>query len=188
MPALLETSAHIPFPRGTPISVNARTFGGFSLQVDGRTIPPRDFKAANARWLFLYLLLHEGKVISQDRLREMFWPASSESKGHRALLTSVYRARQALGHSELIERVDQAYRLGRRCRLLLDVKDFLEGHRQVRKSADRATKAQWSARMNALYEGPFVPECTDLWCVKIRLELEEVRADSLRLGAGAECT
>jgi DNA-binding SARP family transcriptional activator len=159
-----------------PIEVKVTTFGGFSLEVDGRPILARDWKAANARWLFLYLALRKGEEIAQDQLREIFWPASSAIKGHRALLTSVYRARKALGHHHLIERVDQAYRLGECCQLWLDVKEFVECHRR-QKGAD-GPNSDWVQRMNALYKGPFVPEYSDLWCATMRQELAELNREA----------
>jgi DNA-binding SARP family transcriptional activator len=162
---------------GRPIELRATTFGGFHVEIDGRAVDTRDWKAASARWIFLYLILHEGEEIGQARLRELFWPASPPEQGHRALLTSIYRARRALGYAEAIERTEQSYRLGRRCKLWLDLREFLECHALWRTEEGGL---EHLIRMENLYRGPFVPECSDVWCAKLRLEIEQLRSQLQR--------
>lgn len=153
------------------IEVCVRAFGGFSVEVDGRPVSGRAWKAVNARWLFLYLLLKRGEEVSEDRLRDLFWPGSPVEKGQRALITAVYRARRALGHSGLIQRTGTGYCLAPNVCLRFDVEEYRECHRRILAGGTHGG-SEWLERMTALRTGPFLPECADQWCHRLRDELD----------------
>ena len=108
--------------------IEVRTLGGLRLKVKGQNLERKTWQSANARWLFVYLLSRGGQSVPEDRLAKLFWPGSPANKAHRALVSSVHRARKALGDSDLLVRYDRSYGIARDCRYWLDSEVLTEAY------------------------------------------------------------
>lgn len=162
------------------------TFGRLKVSIDGRTVERKDWQSANARWVFLYLLTRRRQAVPEGRLAELFWPGSPPTKAHRALVSSVHRARKALGDSSLIARYDRSYGISRECDYVLDCEQFLDAYKkgcQLVYQKVREGALECFERMTGLYAGDFIPECEDQWCVGLRHDFKLKMVDALEKGA-----
>lgn len=183
----------LPAPSPQPLSpdqehydVEARTLGGLRLKVGGEDVSRKAWQSANARYLFVYLLSRGGQSVPEDRLAQIFWPGSPARKAHRALVSSVHRARKALGEAELLVRYDRSYGIDRECDYWLDSEELTEAYQVgtrhfYQKNMDKAL-AQFERVLN-LYQGPYLPDCHDEWAVKIRESLRLKAVDAAEKGA-----
>lgn len=72
-------------------------FGGFSVTVDGRPIPPEHFKRRNSGLLLALLCVRKGHVMRRTELVEMMWPDAEYSTGFQRLYEAESGARNAMG-------------------------------------------------------------------------------------------
>jgi two-component SAPR family response regulator len=166
--------------------LEARTLGGFQLKVKGETLQRKSWQSANARWLFVYLLSRGGQSVPEDRLAKLFWPGSPAKKAHRALVSSVHRARKALGDADLIARYDRSYGVARDCDYWLDSEELTQSYQSgtrhyYQKNMDKALSE--FEKVLGLYHGPFLPDCHDQWATKVREGLKLKAVDAAEKGA-----
>ena len=179
--------ASVPSSQGEErYDVEARTLGGLSLKVKGEVVSRKAWQSANARYLFIYLLSRGGQSVPEDRLAQIFWPGSPARKAHRALVSSVHRARKALGESELLVRYDRSYGIDRECDYWLDSEELTEAYQvgtrhYYQKNMEKAL-TQFE-RVLELYQGPYLPDCHDEWAGKIRESLRLKAVDAAEKGA-----
>ncbi len=162
------------------------TFGGFHLILDGKKVTAKTWQSAKARWLFLYLLTRGGQSVPEGRLAETFWPDSPSEKAHRALVSSVHRARKALNDSDLIVRYDCGYGLARDCDYSLDSEDFIETYvrgGRFHHAGDLAKALECFQAMSELYRGDFVLDCPLRWCSALRDDYRLKMGDAYEKGA-----
>lgn len=163
-----------------------KTFGGFSLRLDGEKVTAKAWQSAKARWLFLYLLTRGGQTVPEGRLAELFWPDSPSEKAHRALVSSVHRARKALNDSELIVRYDCSYGLARDVEYSLDSEDFVETYVRGTRwhhNGETGKALECFQAMTELYQGDFVIDCPLKWCKVLRDDYRLKMVDALERGA-----
>ncbi|MEX0869346.1 MAG: AAA family ATPase, partial [Nitriliruptoraceae bacterium] len=72
-----------------------RLFGGFSVQFDGRPLPP--LPSRSARLLFAWLALHAGRPQPRSLLSDRFWPEATESRARRRLSHALWQIQDCLG-------------------------------------------------------------------------------------------
>lgn len=166
--------------------LEVRTLGGFQMKVKGKELDRKAWQSANARWLFIYLLSRGGQSVPEDRLATLFWPGSPGKKAHRALVSSVHRARKALGETEYLVRYDRSYGIARDCDYWLDSEEMLESYQSgtrhyYQKNMDQAL-AHFE-RVLQLYQGPYLPDCHDEWADKVRDGLKLKAVDAAEKGA-----
>ncbi len=167
--------------RGRPFSLVVHTLGKFKVAVDGREVDRRSWQSLNARLVFVYLLERGGQSVPEDRIATQFWPGSPPQKAHRALVSSIHRARKALGNSDLIVRYDGSYGVARDCDYWLDsarlVEAYQEGtHHLYQGNPDEAKV--YLQQVLDLYAGPYLDDCQDDWCRRIRDDLRMKAVDS----------
>ena len=128
-----------------------------------------------------------GQSVPEDRLAEVFWPGSPPSKAHRALVSSIHRARKALGEQELLVRYDRSYGISRDCSYQLDSQRLLESYKEGTKHFyhnNPETALRCFREVLALYQGPYLPDCQDEWCEKQRSDLKLKAVDAAEKAAG----
>jgi Tol biopolymer transport system component/DNA-binding SARP family transcriptional activator len=138
-----------------------RTFGGLSLENDGRTIGGA--AAQRARLAVLAVLAVAGdSAVSRDRLLTLFWPESDADRARGALNQALYALRRSVGEQKLTLGTGDL-RLNPEV-IASDAADF-----------ERAVSGGDFAAAVALYGGPFLdgihvkglPEF-DHWCERAR--------------------
>ena len=162
------------------------TLGRLSVKVKGKVLDRKSWQSANARWLFIYLLQRGGQSVPEDRLAETFWPGSPASKAHRALVSSIHRARKALGEQEFLVRYDRSYGISRDCSYRLDSQRLLDRYKEGTKHFyhnNLETALNCFQEVLNLYQGPYLPDCHDEWCVKQRAELKLKAVDAAEKAA-----
>jgi two-component SAPR family response regulator len=157
------------------------TLGRFEVKINNQIVDRKAWQSANARWIFVYLLSRRGQSVPEDRLAELFWPGSPTKKAHRALVSSVHRARKALQDPELLVRYDKSYGISRDCEFWLDSDQLLSHYKEGTRNfyqgnTDQAITALEKAL--ALYQGPFLPNCHDVWCHRIRADIRMKTVDA----------
>lgn len=169
--------------------VNASTaelLGGFRLTIHAR--PVTNWRAGKSRALFQYLLVHQDRVITRDRLRETLWPHLPASAGTTSVKAAVHGARSALrtvpGQAPPVEirAVGGGYLL-HGGGLWTDVGAFtrrLNAANAADRAGDRVTAADSYQRAMAVYRGPFLPEQDADWAVEQREWLRTLALRALR--------
>lgn len=157
------------------LPLEVATLGRFEVRIQGEPVERKAWQSAKARWLFVYLLSRGGQSVPEDRLAEQFWPGSPQKKAHRALVSSVHRARTALKDPEMIARYDRSYGINRELEYRLDSEELLDAYRAgtryyYQKSFPQAQEKL--LKVMELYQGEFIPQCDDSWCVRIREDLK----------------
>jgi two-component SAPR family response regulator len=75
-------------------AVSVRTFGAFELAFEGVAV--EQWRAGKARNLLQFLLLHRGRTVSRDTLREALWPSTPWSRDSSSLKVAVHMLRKVL--------------------------------------------------------------------------------------------
>jgi two-component SAPR family response regulator len=149
-------------PQGSVLRVY--TLGHTRVAWGEAEIPASQWESHRARWLFLYLVSRRGQWVSNERLRDMFWPESDEEKAQRSLVSTIHRCRKALGEASLLQRSDRGYSLESGAQLWWDLEQLERAHRQLQ-SADPEPALR---QIEALYQGEFCPDCPYEWADPIR--------------------
>lgn len=184
-PLLEEFGASTPEPaqkeEAPTRDIHVKTLGGFEVRIKGELVDRKAWQSASARWLFVYLLSRGGQSVPEDRLAELFWPGSPPKKAHRALVSSVHRARKAIDNSDLLVRYDRSYGISRECDYYLDSEEMLEAYREGTRHFYQKNQEQalhHLQRVLELYRGPYLPDCPDQWCEKPRRTLRLKAVDA----------
>lgn len=135
--------------------------GPLEVRVDGREIPPKDFKVKAARLLLVHLLANPSGA-TRDQLVAILWP--HEEPARSALSMVVQRLRLALepeaarGQASrfILFRGDR-YLLNRAVRMRTDVADFRHLLRHARQAEPRSPERVRTLLQGlALYRGPYL--------------------------------
>jgi two-component SAPR family response regulator len=144
------------------------TLGDTRISVGGRACV---FESARARWLLLYLCSRRGQLVTQERLRDLFWPDSDADKAQRALVSTVHRVRKALDLPDVLLREERGYRFNTALGAWWDLDQMERCWREGQSSA-RAGRMAEAVRSflvgAALYRGEFARDCSDEWVLGVR--------------------
>ncbi len=78
------------------VRIQVRTFGEFTLIVDGDRIETNKWRSKKALDVFSYLLLHYGQPVHKEVLIDFLWPNLDTHTGNRRLLNAVSELRKYL--------------------------------------------------------------------------------------------
>ena len=180
--ALKEQGVASPSGEAQPTNrLVVKTLGQLEIKLSGQAVERKAWQSSNAKWLFVYLLTRGCQSVPEGRLAEQFWPGSPAKKAHRALVSSVHRARKALDDPELLVRYDKSYGIKRDCDYWLDCEEMVDAYKEgtlhfYRQNNDLATSHL--NRVLELYKGDFIPSCADSWAVRIREDLKMKAVDA----------
>jgi DNA-binding SARP family transcriptional activator len=157
-----------------------RSLGEGQVVRDGRALTSSDWRAAMAKELFFYILLHG--PLERDAIGAVFWPELSTKKMRNSFHTTLHRMRGAVGAQAVVVE-DGVYRLGD-VDYWFDVHEFeaLVARARLLPPHDWQTEDLWQ-RAVALYKGDFMPEVERMWCVPRREALRETYIEAL-IGMG----
>jgi ATP/maltotriose-dependent transcriptional regulator MalT/DNA-binding SARP family transcriptional activator len=135
---------------------------------DGRPVSSSEWRAAMAKELFFYILLHG--PVERDAIGLVFWPDLPAEKVTNNFHSTLYRVRKAVGGDAVVVEGGK-YTLG--VDYWFDVQEFETLTERARLLPPHDWQAQelWR-RAVELYKGDFLPEVERAWCVPKR---EQVR-------------
>ncbi|MCS7211349.1 MAG: tetratricopeptide repeat protein [Chloroherpetonaceae bacterium] len=77
-------------------TIFVKTFGEFSVTIDGRTLTKADWQRKKARDIFKILLIHHQKAVTIDELIEWLWGSDAEKDPQQIIKNSISFIRKAL--------------------------------------------------------------------------------------------
>ena len=175
-------AATVPVTASRPFVL--RCFGGFRLEVGGRTIDPTSVKP-RCRSALHILALHAGRPVHRESLLDALWPSSPPQTGIRNLHVAISTLRQLLepgahrGEPSLLVRAGDAYQLALPQGADVDIESFeteLAAARRARADGDDTAAREALERCRDAYGGDLLPEDgPSEWVVKHR---ERFRMDA----------
>lgn len=147
-------------------SMVLRCFGGFALELAGRTLDWRELKP-RARAVLHLLAVAGGQPVHRESLLAALWPGMDEATGLRNLQVAISSLRHwmepgvARGASSLILREGDTYRLGVPDDGFVDLLVFereLDGAAQARVRGDGVAAEAALERVLDVYTGDLLPE------------------------------
>ena len=152
------------------------TLGRGEIVRDGHKISTSEWGTATAKELFFYVLLHG--PLDRDVIGVDLWPELSVKKMSNRFHIALHRVRKALGTDIVVVRNGQ-YHLGD-VDYWLDVDEFesLVERSRLLPPHDWQAETLWR-RAESLYQGDFLPDVENLWCVDKRIALREMYVETL---------
>jgi len=162
-----------------PWPVMIKTFGPFTLQIDGKPLPTSRKTPRRLLEVLKAIVAFGGNNVPVSRILDVLWPDAEGDAAYRALISAVARLRKILGRVETIVFQDSRLTLNT-AMVWVDSAAFdmlaLESSREVETAGDRRQFFDQATRM---YRGSFLAEETDLaWVEPPR---ERLRAKYVRL-------
>jgi predicted ATPase/DNA-binding SARP family transcriptional activator len=141
--------------------------GEFSVQLNGRSLPP--LNADRPQTLLAYLLLHRHAPQSRRHLAFLLWPDSTEAQALSNLRYLLHTLRQALPDADSYLAIDKLTIQWRpQLPYRLDVAEFEEALLAARQTADPHTARRWLEQAVGHYRGDLLPANYDDWLIPLR--------------------
>ena len=127
-------------PPETPLpKISVCLLGQFSLEIDSRLLPEAAWKTRKIAGIFKYLLLNCDRMITRDRLMELFWPDSDQKAASLSLRAALHELRKVLGQhgvpvagrAALIHKQQGSLGIRTGCNLSLDIDRFKALYNQL---------------------------------------------------------
>jgi DNA-binding SARP family transcriptional activator len=158
--------------------LEARSFGGFQIRVDGRSVSAVEWESLKAQEFFAYLLCNRrGK--DREELMEVLWPDISVGLSRNAFHNNVYRSRRAL-YSGCVVLEEGRYRINPAGEFWFDLEEF----RRLSSEAECTglpvrRRLSLLSEANSLYAGEFLDGMKADWITPIRMETEALHLANL---------
>ncbi len=150
--------------------------GGFSILLDGQTIP--GMSAPRMQALLAYLLLHRGIPQPRQQVAFLLWPDSTEGQARTNLRKLLHQLRQALPEAErFLQIVGQEIQWNKAAPMVLDVEEFENAIQPA--AQGQADEQEQLTRAVRLYRGDLLPGCYDEWLETERDRLRRQFANTL---------
>ncbi len=159
----------------TPKPLEIYALGEGRVVRDGRPVSSSEWRAAMAKELFFYILLHG--PVERDAIGLVFWPDLPAAKVTSNFHSTLYRVRRAVGGDAVVVR-DGKYGLG--VGYWFDVEEFesLVERARLLPPSDYQAQELWHRALE-LYRDDFLPEVERGWCVPRRERLREQYIEAL---------
>jgi DNA-binding SARP family transcriptional activator/Tfp pilus assembly protein PilF len=128
----------------------------------------RDFESSVARTM-AFLLAQYPAGLSRERISDMLWPDSSQSRGESLFHSTIYRLRRALDKNAIVQ-ASGVYRLSPNLEYRYDVAEFEQLARLGRAKDESGRIARISAI--DLYRNSFLEGSDFSWCAEVRNALQ----------------
>jgi two-component SAPR family response regulator len=150
------------------------SLGATRIWHQGKEIPSSQWESIRSRWVFIYLLSRKGRWVSNEKLRDLFWPEVDADKAQRSLLTAIYRCRKALGDPEVVIRNERGYLLNPERTIWWDIDQIHKLRRQA-KAMQESGQSSTSVleELERLCQGRFAEDCNEDWVEFVRSDVEQ---------------
>lgn len=165
-----------------PVPVRVNALGPFSLVLDDREVSFTGKGQKKPLEMLKALIAFGGTNVSEERLSEALWPDADGDNAHRNFTTTLHRLRKLMGSDVLILSGGQLSLDRRYCWVdswaFERMVDQFDGAYFEGMAGDPSEAIRQSARILALYRGPFLEQDLDQpWALSTR---ERLRSKLLR--------
>lgn len=160
-------------------TVEICSLGSFSVTLDGRTIRDSEWESDKSKELLL-LLLEKGSPITRDEIISALWPDAGGARANSVFHSSVYRLRQALYRSAVVQS-SGAYALNPEGVFRWDVARFrqLIGTMESVEPGSNGSPVENLHAASELYSGPLAPDFDSPWIDDLRSDLDTLFIDAM---------
>lgn len=160
-------------------NIYVRSFSRFS--VESNLGEKMKFRTVKTEELFAFLIHHQGKLLSKERIMEELWYDRDIDKAQSILYTTLYQLRKDLENFGLVNVVQSNRKDGGSCSLqwspdLWDYKEYMELYKQYK---DGRLSAENTRRVASLYQNGYLIENGYRWAMERQAELELSYAELL---------
>jgi LuxR family maltose regulon positive regulatory protein len=175
-----EQTAQTILQQASPLKARAETkeplrvfgFGPGRVEREEKEIPISEWGAAATRRLFFYLLTHPSR--SRDQIAAVLWPELPASKVKANFHPTKYRLKRALGQ-EPLHFDGSHYQIHPHLDYWFDVEEF----ERLLKGSGSGRRIEQLQQAIALYQGDFLEDYYDDWCLLLRTRLREQYLEAL---------
>lgn len=191
LPSAQDSSNNALPDRPPPLHV--RSLGAFTVYQGGKPILDKAYRG-NVNRMLLAFICSQRRPVSEERIRETFWPDSQE-RGRKALYNGIFYCRKALRQAENAGSLDYFSRsqdlIGLNAELepwhdLWEVEELMS---QLETQAWPDLKSGLQ-RLSVLYQGPYLEGCFLDWAIdkrgSLELRLSQLLERGCQLAAEAE--
>jgi len=150
-------------------------FGEGRVVRSGRLIPSSEWRAAMAKELFFYILLHG--PVERDVVGAVFWPDLPAKKVTNNFHSTLYRVRQAVGRDAVVVEGGK-YALGVDYWFDVEAFETLIERARLLPPHDWQARELWQ-RAVQLYQGEFLSEVDRAWCIPKREQIRHHYIEAL---------
>jgi DNA-binding SARP family transcriptional activator len=164
--------------KGAATDIRITLLGGFDVLVDGRRVPPAEWRRRQAAGLVKILALAPGRSLHRERVIDALWPDLDVDEAAPRLHKAAHYARRSLGGGASIVLGGDRVALFPDARVDIDAEAF----RQVAESALAAGDPNAAGRAADRYPGELLPEDPyEPWAAEERDRLRLLYLNVLRL-------
>ncbi|MBI2965689.1 MAG: tetratricopeptide repeat protein [Chloroflexi bacterium] len=151
--------------------VEIRSFGGFSMRLDGDLSDARSWEGQKAQELFVLLLCQPGGKTCEELL-EILWPDDALAPNRSVIHNNIYRIRQAV-YRDCVVLDNGRYRANRSRDIWFDLEEFQRRSKSaVSEISSNERKASLLGEAVALYRGEFMAGSYSDWALDFRHNAE----------------
>lgn len=155
-------------------SLQVRLFGSLSILREGQLLAP--LETQNARSLFSFLVINQGRLYPRDFLAERLWPSELAKTGKKRLSMALWRVRKVVepdgvesGTCVMVEHGNIGFRAHGSHEI--DIERFELGVSGIVEGAGGPLDSDAASDLRealALYRGDLLEDCYDDWCIPYR--------------------
>lgn len=154
------------------VHLEISALGQGQVRRDGHLIAKAAWQSIKPRALFFYLV--EYRLARSTDLKLFFWPEFNASRATTNLQATLWRARNALVHKDIILNNEEDYVLAPGLEIWYDVAEFRNYlRRAATPSISPFERAEYWRRAIELYHGDYLSDINMEWVETIRRELRE---------------
>jgi DNA-binding SARP family transcriptional activator/tetratricopeptide (TPR) repeat protein len=165
------------------VQVALRLLGGFDVEVDGRQVPPDEWRRRQAAGLVKLLAMTPGRAMHREQVIDALWPDVSVDEAAPRLHKAAHYARRACGHPRALVLSGDQVSLFPDDRVTVDALAFETAARDLLARPDGPGAAEAAGALADTYPGELLPaDPYEPWVETLRERLRLLHLDLLRLG------
>jgi hypothetical protein len=160
---------------GWPWRLKIRTFGRFTLEIDGKPILFKRKTQHRPLSMLKYILAQGGRQVPDSQLKDELWPDADGDRAAFSFKSTLHRLRELLGKRMIQFRTGFVTLDDRQC--WTDLWALEDCYNEIQNVSKNATTEQQVPRLLDLilqiYQGPFLPDETADWAKETRQGCED---------------
>ncbi|MGI6752636.1 MAG: BTAD domain-containing putative transcriptional regulator [Anaerovoracaceae bacterium] len=160
--------------KGNSREVNINMLGGFTIEIDDKSVNDNASRSSNVWNLLAYLIIHRDRILTQGELIELLWPDEDTTNPANALKTVLYRTRKTIepylgANANLILSQKGSYLWNPLFPCTVDAEIFTQLIKEASNSeAPLKDRMELFGKALSIYKGDFIPKLsTELWAIPL---------------------